>query len=129
MAAGTFAVGHEADFEFDYGGVHVLPSRGWSLPISGMTKAVHNTRDGRKRIAGLADVQGGSANLLFDEVFLPQPGMIGTGTFYTDKARDKFFELSIIIDSVGPAVDFEGEVVYPVTFSLESGTVTYPIYS
>lgn len=110
-----------------------IPSRDWTLAIKGMNHDVSNSRDGRKRIGGLEDADG-DFKMPYDVGNDPTTTAAGgikaaailAGQFYLDATH--FYGLSIIVDEIGPAVEFEGELMFPVKFSLESGFVTYPIY-
>lgn len=124
MPAGEFHTGDESKVEV---GAQSLPSRSWSLNITGNVKNVSNTRDGRKRIKGLVDATG-SVEMPWDGgVYLPRHGDTMALKLYT--STTEFFQLSAIVENATPGMNFEGELVYSVAFSLESGTITYPIYS
>jgi len=111
-----------------------LPTRDWTLTIKGNNKDVSNSRDGRKRIPGLEDAEG-EMKMPYDTGNDPtgtagggvKPGAVLDLSLYVDATH--LYGLSAIVDEIGPAVEFEGELMFPVKFSLESGTITYPAYT
>jgi hypothetical protein len=120
--------------------VHVeLAVTKWDLRITANNQQVSNAKDGRKRIAGVADASG-SANLHWDSANLMTDAVAGPGLKHgaiivlelcVDVAgvtdTTKTFRLSAIIDECHVSSDFDGTLDADVTFSLESGTsLKYP---
>jgi hypothetical protein len=107
----------------------------WTLTAKGNNKDVSNFKDGRKRIPGLADAEGTIEIPAIDPATPPYdssankpnliPGAIVALVLKLDTGHT--FPLSAIIDEVSPSQDVEGNAAYEVKFSIESGTVTWPV--
>jgi hypothetical protein len=121
-------------------GTHVeMAVTKWDLRITANNQQVSNAKDGRKRIAGVADASG-SATLHYDSANQPHDVTTGPGLKHgalvalelatdvgADIAPTKCFRLNALIDEVNPSSDYENLIEFAVTFSLETGsTLKYP---
>lgn len=111
----------------------------WDLRITGNNQQVSNSKDGRKRIAGVADASG-SLTLHYDSGNPPQNTSTGPGLRHgtilglelcVDTAgiadTTKTFRLSAIVDEVTASSEFEGLEEYGISFSLADGaSLKYP---
>jgi hypothetical protein len=111
----------------------------WDLRITANNQQVSNAKDGRKRIAGVADVSG-SATLHYDSANQPHDVTTGPGLKHgalvalelgTDVGADvtptKCFRLNALIGEFHISSDFEGTLDADVTFEIETGsTLKYP---
>lgn len=115
----------------------ITPAQSWNLTIDGKPKEVSNSRDGRKRIRGRADASG-TFTLAYDMQSGAQPtdpaganladGTVVTLQLFTDSTANKFYQLSAIIENIKPGIGgFDDALMFEVAFSLESGSVTYPV--
>lgn len=115
-----------------FSGATQLAVKKWDMTVKGNVKDVSNSKDGRKRIAGVQDAEG-SLMLHWDSANQPtntsapnlRGGSILTLKLVTDGATNGF-ELSAIIDEVHTSSDFDGTIDFDCKFFLESGFVTYP---
>ncbi len=110
-----------------------LPTSKWGMTIKGNNKDVSNSRDGRKRVPGLQD-----AELTFELPYdsANDPTLVANGGL-TDRSvivfngyidDTHFYAGTFIVDEIGPGSEIEGEVNFTVKASMESGTITYPVY-
>ena len=118
-----------------------LPADKWTMTIKGMTKDMSNMRDGRKRIGGLIDAEG-SFDLKYDLANDPTTEAKGKirngavvdlklylGPYAASGPASPFYAVKAIIDDITPAAEFANEATISVKWSLESGTVTFPVYT
>lgn len=121
-------------------GTHVeMAVTKWDLRITGNNQQVSNSKDGRKRIAGVADASG-SLTLHYDSANQPHDAVAGPGlkhgalvalelgtTAAAGTTPLDCFRLNALIDEVSISSEFEGTIDASVTFSLETGsTLKYP---
>jgi hypothetical protein len=107
----------------------------WSLTAKGNNKDVSNFVNGRYRIAGLPDAEGTIEIPLIDPAAPPYnpgvsnpnlvPGAVVALSLKMDSGHT--FPLTAIIDEVNPSQDIENNATYEVKFSLQSGSLTYPV--
>jgi hypothetical protein len=110
-----------------------LPAGKWDLDLSGNNVDIPNSKDGRLRIKGLSDAKG-NVQMPYDtgnDPTVTANGGITDGAIITLKLfvdTTHFYQLAAIIDNVKPSSEVTAAVMLDVAFSLQSGTVTYPVY-
>ena len=133
MAASQFHAGQHGKFKVVGTPDVDLPTSKWDVEINSNNKKVFNSRDGVKRVPGLSDFSG-SFNLPYDSAndpTLAANGGLKEGSIIVFKGfidDTHFYLLPSIVDSIGAASEIEGEIMFPVKFSQESGTYTAPTY-
>ena len=110
----------------------VIPNQSYTLTRTGNTAQMHNARDGIYRKKTLFDMTG-SFDAFYDDADPPEvefdAGDTVTAKFYVDATH--CYQASVIIDTleINPANVVGEGIRVRGSFSLQSGTVTDPIWS
>lgn len=132
----AFHAGHHCKLMIDAVSDIDLPADKWEFEIQSNNKNATNSRDGRKRIAGLPDATG-SFDLPYDSAADPtvtanggiREGSVLAMKFFVDDTH--FWAINVIVDSIGAGQEIEGDkpLMFPVKWSMESGVIVPPAYS